>query len=304
MDSTAAPVAALAPLSTWVAIEIDSIASGLESVDTELGAFGLFVSSIPYRFYVWMALFLVPMIAILGRDFGKMAKAERRTLSGNDQTTDQQLGEQPKASGWWNAMLPILATLLVVVYLVYSTGAGSVCSTAATKLVAEVSEKNISIDVALMDKVEAAADTGNLSETRAAIAEVIAQSSQLETFQAKLSLQDVFGAASSTLALQYGALVGLCLAMLLSWGGRILNFDELVSSSFAGARIVLPAVAILWCAAAMSRMTTSDSVSGEVATAPYEFKDHRLYTADYLTPILAGPAGDDAAAVDLSLIHI
>lgn len=298
VDSTAAPVAALAPLSTWVAIEIDSIASGLETVDTDLGAFGLFVSSIPYRFYVWMALFLVPMTVILGRDFGMMAKAERRTLAGEDlPNTEQELGEQPKPSSWLNAMLPILATLLVVVCLVYSTGAESVCSKAAEDLSAELSENEYAIDAALLQKVKDAAATGNVSDTRAAVATLTSAvdtvapgvTADSKPFNPKLSLQDIFGAASSTLALQYGALVGLILAMLLSWGGRILSFDELISSAFSGARIVLPAVAILWCAAAMSRMTTSDSVTGDETTVAYEFKDHRLYTAEYLTPILAGP---------------
>ena len=105
----------------------------------------------------------------------------------------------------------------------------------------------------------------------------------------------MFGAADSSVALQYGALIGLGVAVLLSCCGRILSFDEALQGAFAGARVVLPAVAILWCAAAMSRMTTNKSVDGEATTTPYEFRDHRLYTADYLTQILAGPAGDTAA---------
>ena len=53
---------------------------------------------------------------------------------------------------------------------------------------------------------------------------------------------------------------------------------------------MLPAIAILWCASSLSRQTSNKSVTGEPTTTPYEFKDHRLYTGDYLAGIIA-PSG-------------
>lgn len=302
VDSTAAPVAALAPLSTWVAIEIDSIASGLEMLpEAELGgAFGLFIASIPYRFYVWMALLLVPMTAILGRDFGSMSRAEQRTLAGEDAATNPNEWAGPRPSSWLNAMLPIAVTLVVVIYLVYSTGAKSVCKSAAQGVTEAVEPWVGQLDVAALNRLQESSQAGDRSGTRSAIDALAANldsfesgaSAELNAFQPKLSLQDVFGAADSSVALQYGALVGLGLAMLLSWCGRILDLNELLQGAFAGARVVLPAVAILWCAAAMSRMTTNSSVDGASTAAPYEFRDHRLYTADYLTQVLTGAKQD------------
>ena len=91
VDSTAAPVAGLAPLSTWVAVEIDYIGNGLDSIgDDGLSAFALFLASIPYRFYIWSALLLVPMVAFLGRDFGAMVGAERAAAADSEDDRPDQ----------------------------------------------------------------------------------------------------------------------------------------------------------------------------------------------------------------------
>ena len=81
VDSTAAPVAGLSLLSTWVAVEIDYVKEGLAMLEgTDLRAFDLFVASIPYRFYILLSLVLIPVLAITGRDYGPMLTAERRRL--------------------------------------------------------------------------------------------------------------------------------------------------------------------------------------------------------------------------------
>ena len=66
VDSTAAPVAALVPISTWVGYEISLIADGMSiaaqqpGVDpalvatlTSISPFAVFISTIPYRFYAF-----------------------------------------------------------------------------------------------------------------------------------------------------------------------------------------------------------------------------------------------------------
>ena len=47
-------------------------------------------------------------------------------------------------------------------------------------------------------------------------------------------------------------------------------------------RIVVPAIMILWTASALSRMTGNKSVEGATPAVEYEFKQQRLYTAEYL----------------------
>ncbi len=69
VDSTAAPVAGIAIVSTWVAGEVDFISTGLADIDipTSQGlGFSIFIETIVYRFYPLLALMLVGMVACTG----------------------------------------------------------------------------------------------------------------------------------------------------------------------------------------------------------------------------------------------
>lgn len=241
VDSTAAPVASLALLSTWIAVELDYIRDGLADVDTDssFSPIGLFIASIPYRFYALMALLFVPLIALSGRDFGPMLNAE---LVAKSKATEDSESEQESADGqparWYNAVIPIVVTLAVVVWLIYQTGSESAGQDAA--------------------------------------------------------LRDIVGSADSSLALMYGALAGLAIAALMCRMQRLLDSTEILSATGKGMRIVLPAIAILWGASALSRMTSSKNVDGVASTRPYEFKDHRLYTAEYLATKVLPPEESEA----------
>ncbi len=80
VDATSAPVAGLALVSTWVAYELSVIRQGLEQAGVVMGdamsPFGLLVSSIGYRFYNWLMLFVVLAVLWLQRDWGAMWRAE------------------------------------------------------------------------------------------------------------------------------------------------------------------------------------------------------------------------------------
>ena len=93
VDSTAAPVAAIVPISTWVGYEISLIGSGLDiAAPRASGAdaaflagaspYTLFIDTIPYLFYPLLAIALVVLTSVMNRDFGPMAKAERRAAAG------------------------------------------------------------------------------------------------------------------------------------------------------------------------------------------------------------------------------
>jgi len=249
VDSTAAPVAGLSLLSTWVAVEIEYVREGVETLgaSADWSAIDLFMGSIPYRFYMLASLVLIPMVALSGRDFGPMLRAERRRLK-DTHTEPEDTAETLDAESrgmparWYNAVLPIVVTLGVVVWLLYSTGL-----------------ENIS-----------------------------AMESDVEP-----SLRNILGEADSSFSLQYGALVGLLLAMFLASVQRLVTWPQLIHAAGQGARIVLPAIAILWCASALSRMTGSRSVEGAPSVTAYEFKDHRLYTGDYLAQKFLTAQEDD-----------
>lgn len=131
VDSTAAPVAGLALVSTWVATEIAYVQAGLDDVSlaNKPDAFRLFVESIPYRFYSLWALLLVPMVALLRRDFGPMLAAEVRAIRGeHGSTAGKGIEPVPVTSSWLNAAIPVVTMLGVILAMLWLTGSRAVAA--------------------------------------------------------------------------------------------------------------------------------------------------------------------------------
>ncbi|AXP08623.1 Na+/H+ antiporter NhaC family protein [Campylobacter hepaticus] len=79
IDSTAAPVAGIAVISTWIGLEVSLIKTAYGHIGiNNISAFGIFVETLPYRFYNIFMLFFVIMTAIMGREFGSMYQAQIR----------------------------------------------------------------------------------------------------------------------------------------------------------------------------------------------------------------------------------
>jgi Na+/H+ antiporter NhaC len=131
VDSTAAPVAGLAVVSTWVAGEIGFIQAGLDLAEVPRGAgdgFSLFVATIPYRFYVLFALAFLPLVALLQRDFGPMLRAEREALQtdpGPEAEAGEDISGQRDVFGrrWILAVLPVAVVIGVTTAILITTGA-------------------------------------------------------------------------------------------------------------------------------------------------------------------------------------
>ncbi len=237
VDSTAAPMASLALLSTWVAVEMDYIAEGLEGVEgaNPARAMELFIASVPYRFYAILALLMVPIVVLSRRDFGPMLKAEQARVDGTGKGDGQpglvaDVATEPSAaSPWWVAAVPILLTLAVVVALLYWTGVKAL-------------------------------EAGSTEPP---------------------TMQDILGSAESSLALQYGSLVGLLTITSICLIRKLLTAQQIKEASMGGVKVVLPAILILWTASALSRLTGSKSVDGQMSQE-FEHQDHRLYTGQFL----------------------
>lgn len=225
VDSTAAPVAGLAIVSTWVAGEIGYIESGLTGLtfasttpaSPPPDGFEFFIATIPYRFYVLWSLLLVPLVAIFGRDFGSMLAAERRALRADEEdrpkTPENELpGLAPEAAGprrWTDAVGPIAVTVGVILWLLIATG-----------------------QAALAEKPGTPATWMN-----------------------------IFGAANANVSLVYGALAGLLASLLLVIGGRSLTLPQAAVAALGGARLMLPALAILWLAWSLSSVTDKPNLA-------------------------------------------
>ena len=151
VDSTAAPVAGIMLISTWIGTELVNINEGLAIAGvTGVTAYGIFIDTIPYRFYNIMALFFVFATAFLLRDFGPMLKAEVRArttgatinpgseVMETEQVIDEEKEEIKENYGIlktskkvtppniWNALIPVGVLIISAVVLFYTNGAAAV----------------------------------------------------------------------------------------------------------------------------------------------------------------------------------
>ena len=125
VDSTAAPVATIALVSTWIGYQV-----GL--LDDLFGnGYDLFLDILPYSFYSFFTIAFVFGVAVTRRDFGPMLRAERRAAGGEvlrpgaQPLMDRELTEMDASAAhgsWVNAVLPIASVILFVVVGLYVSG--------------------------------------------------------------------------------------------------------------------------------------------------------------------------------------
>lgn len=77
IDSTAAPVCIIAPVSSWAA----AVGSYLRATGSFSSEFTAFIAAIPYNFYALLSLLMVFLLSTFNLDFGPMAKQERLAQS-------------------------------------------------------------------------------------------------------------------------------------------------------------------------------------------------------------------------------
>lgn len=83
VDSTAAPVAAIAFVTTWIGAELGYISNGVEQINAmgysyNEGSYSIFLNSLQFAFYPLFTLLFMLFLIRSGRDFGPMYKAEYR----------------------------------------------------------------------------------------------------------------------------------------------------------------------------------------------------------------------------------
>ncbi len=130
VDSTAAPIACLALVTTWVGFQVGLIDDALKGVGyTEMGGYGVFLQTIPYSFYPIFALLLTIMVASTGKDFGPMHTAESRarnasvsSLDVDHHPTEEIKPVEDKPHRAINAILPFATLIVVVLGGLYFTG--------------------------------------------------------------------------------------------------------------------------------------------------------------------------------------
>jgi len=119
VDSTAAPVAALALTTTWIGIEIAYIQEGINAIGINESAYIIFIKSLTTRFYPILTLIFILILIFKGRDFGPMLKAERRARAKEIVEEADNTGKEDEIAArldskkirWYNAAIPVLVVV-------------------------------------------------------------------------------------------------------------------------------------------------------------------------------------------------
>ena len=125
VDSTAAPVSAIAVVTTWIGYQVGLLDQALKMQGLEsVSGYSVFLHSIAYSFYPILAVVLVFWIASSGRDFGPMAVAEQRAIDCKEELEVESAQDRPKARAI-NAGLPLLVLIGTVLASLYISGEGA-----------------------------------------------------------------------------------------------------------------------------------------------------------------------------------
>ncbi len=131
VDATAAPVAGIAIISTWIGLEISLITQGFESIGMNVSGFGIFLQTIPFRFYNILILIFIVISAVTMYEFGPMKEAEKKARARKADEPVQSLEatsfddvkpvEGIKLSVW-NAIIPIGVLIIGALIAFYWSG--------------------------------------------------------------------------------------------------------------------------------------------------------------------------------------
>jgi Na+/H+ antiporter NhaC len=139
VDATAAPVACIALITTWVGFQLGMIDASIQQIDavTE-SAYLIYLKSIAYSFYPIFMLVFVMTIAGTGRDFSSMYKFETESRIGRDPSiqssetgysntaeTDRLEPKDPSRARAFNAVIPIVLFIGSVIGGLFVTGEGN-----------------------------------------------------------------------------------------------------------------------------------------------------------------------------------
>ena len=158
VDSTAAPVAAVAVVSSWLAAQLAAVQSGYDTAGVQASAYRSFIAALPYCFYNFLAVAFIFITAAWGREYGPMLAAERRARAGEPVKggSDYPLAEaceKPRPGCIWTALVPVLVLVVYAFAGFYRNGAENAVAAGALPVGAGFSFSAVSIAFSYADAV-------------------------------------------------------------------------------------------------------------------------------------------------------
>ncbi|SEL13710.1 transporter, NhaC family [Carnobacterium iners] len=234
VDATAAPIAGIALISTWVGYEVGLIKDGYEAIGQSVNAYGIFIQTLPYRFYNFLMLAFVLATALLLREFGPMLTVEKKARKNKENEfedftleTSKELEDMEPAEGVklsiWNMIIPI-GTLIIAAFIgFYFNGYNTIMESGESATIALLENSPISF----------------------------------------LAIQEAFGASDASIVLFQAALLASLVAMAMGVHQKAFTWTESVAVWINGMKSLIITGAILLLAWSLS------TVIGELGTAEF-----------------------------------
>lgn len=122
IDSTAAPICIIAPISSWAAA-VGSNLKETKAFDSDISAF---IATIPWNFYAILCLILVFLVCFFNINIGDMVCAEAKTLKGTAVLLNEDNKDADKKIGQgsvFDMLLPIIALIVfAIIFMMYLGG--------------------------------------------------------------------------------------------------------------------------------------------------------------------------------------
>jgi len=132
VDSTAAPVASIAVISTWSVFQMSLLSGPYTQFGITENPYITFLRSIPYSFYCLFTLAFVFINIALRKEYGPMYKAQLRSRNtgavlekGSNPMMESLEDEQDlkrEPTHWSNAFIPIISVISITLIGLYVTG--------------------------------------------------------------------------------------------------------------------------------------------------------------------------------------
>ena len=236
IDATAAPVAGLAIISTWIGLEVGLIGDGFNSIGVNTNAFSVFLNTIPYRFYNILILGFIFLTSVLLKEFGPMREAELRARRGNvNLTSSKEIDEKISNEhsdleplpgvklNIWNAIIPIGILIVGSLFAFYYSGYTTILGGDDATLIELLKNSPLSF----------------------------------------VSIREAFSNADASVALFQSALFAGIVAIVMGTSKKIFNISQGLEIWVEGMKTLVITCVILICAWSLS------SVIKELGTARY-----------------------------------
>lgn len=231
IDSTAAPVCIISPISSWAAA-VSGFVSGGEN------GLALFCQAIPFNFYAFFTIIFIFMIVLSGFDFKAMSKYDARLQEWYERTGGQ--------------VDEVIDTKLQIVE--HGVGAKQDSKKPATTK-GSVADLVVPILMLIVFCMAGMVYSGGYFDA---------------TSTCYHNFEDAFAASNASVGLVIGSLAALILTIAMFVARRTLKFDNAMSCLIKGFEAMVPAILILTLAWTLKSMTDSlgaaEYVSGVVAS--------------------------------------